>query len=170
MLARLAQAPEFWRRREPAFGRRSDVAVGDRGGCGAGSAVTVGAVHRVAPDMVGSDSGPASLLGWLISGTRSTKGNARRLGRRQRDDGRSLGKRHWGPVCDLCRLGSAPRRRGAVRVQCGGPMSNPPFQQSKADCSRPTVNEPGPRGSQQIRGRRAAPAVLLSACPFGLRS
>jgi hypothetical protein len=49
-------------------------------------------------------------------------------------------------------------------------MSNLPFQLTKADSSRAMLDEPGPRGSQQFRGRCAAPAVLLSPCTFGLRS
>ena len=79
------------------------------------------------------------------------------LGRRQRRDSSLLGKDRPGLVTARAELRGRLVDTDRFGSSAAVPMSNPPFQQSKADSSRSTLNEPGPRGSQQQLSAAARP-------------
>jgi hypothetical protein len=119
MQGRPAPTLQFWLRREPAFGRRCDVAGTDRGTMVASSVLPVWALQPVAPDSFISGSAPTSSLGWLITRTRSAKGNGRPHGQGQRNDPALLRSGHppsrgdiAGAVADSAStVGAGPVRR-----------------------------------------------------------
>jgi hypothetical protein len=82
----------------------------------------------------------------------------------------ALGQRPSGPGHSSCGAPRSPRRHRPVRVQRGGPDVQPAVSAVEGRQLSVHPQRAGPaRLATTTVGRRAAPAVLLSTCPFGLR-